>query len=263
MHIEKAKILANTEVAHHIWEMKFEAPLIAKGSKGAGEFISILAMENWQNPLRRPMSIASSNGDTVSIIYKIFGGVTTILSHKRSGDYIEVLGPLGNTFSQWQNGHHPILVGGGVGLAPILNLQSECKSANIDHSIIIGARSSNEHFIDHHPDEQIYLTTDDGTAGESGTVMGPLKRLVKENSNPYIYACGPEPMLEAIREFSLEQNVPAQLSVESYMGCGVGLCQGCVIPRVNGQIQDHSYHEKYSLVCVDGPVYEAKDIQFV
>ena len=92
--------------------------------------------------------------------------------------------------------------------------------------------------------------------------MGPLERLVKEKANPYIYACGPEPMLEAVRDFSLAQNVPAQLSVESYMGCGVGFCQGCVIPRVSSQIQDHSYHHKYSLVCLDGPVYEAKDIQF-
>ena len=262
MQIEKAKILTNAEVAHNIWEMKFEAPLIAKGLKGAGEFLNILSIERWQNPLRRPMSIASSNGEVLSIIYKIFGEMTTILSNKRTGDYIELLGPLGNTFTHWQNGHHPILVGGGVGLAPILNLQSECKSAKIEHSIIIGARSSNEHFIGHNPDQQIYLTTDDGTAGESGTVMGPLERLVKEKANPYIYACGPEPMLESVRDFSLAQNVPAQLSVESYMGCGVGFCQGCVIPRVSSQIQDHSYHHKYSLVCLDGPVYEAKDIQF-
>ncbi len=263
MHIEKAVIISNSEVAHQIWEMKFEAPMIAKASKGAGEFINILAMENWQNPLRRPMSIASSDGTTLSIIYKIFGEVTTILSNKRPGDYIEILGPLGNTFSHWQNDHHPILVGGGVGLAPILNLQHECKSAGVDHSIIIGARSANEHFIDHEPDRKIYLTTDDGTAGESGTVMGPLERLVADNTKPYIYACGPEPMLVAIREFSLAQNIPAQLSVESYMGCGVGLCQGCVIPRQNGEIQHHSYHQKYSLVCLDGPVYEAEDIQFV
>ena len=92
--------------------------------------------------------------------------------------------------------------------------------------------------------------------------MSPLERLVSEHANPYIFACGPEPMLIAIREFSLQKGVPAQLSVESYMGCGVGLCQGCVISRKNDQIKEHSYHQKYSLVCLDGPVYEAEEIQF-
>lgn len=262
MKIEKAVILSNTEIAHNIWEMKFESPFIAREIKGAGEFINILAMESWQNPLRRPMSIASSDETSVSIIYKIFGEVTKILSNMRTGDIVDILGPLGNRFTQWKGDYHPILVGGGVGLAPIMNLQSECNLAQIEHSIIIGARSSNEHFIEHDPDHQIYLTTDDGTIGEAGTVMSPLERLVSEHANPYIFACGPEPMLVAIREFSLQKGVPAQLSVESYMGCGVGLCQGCVISRKNDQIKEHSYHQKYSLVCLDGPVYEAEEIQF-
>ena len=78
----------------------------------------------------------------------------------------------------------------------------------------------------------------------------------------YIYACGPEPMLASIQIYALENDIPAQLSVESYMGCGVGLCQGCVISRNTKNSLTHSYHQKYSLICLDGPVYEAKDIQF-
>ena len=128
--------------------------------------------------------------------------------------------------------------------------------------MIIGAKSGNEHFIEHEPDENIYLTTDDGTIGDEGTVMEPLKRIIIENKNTYLFACGPEPMLHAVREFALKNNIPAQLSVESYMGCGFGLCQGCVIQRNDYEIRDHSYHEKYSLVCLDGPVYEAGDISF-
>ena len=111
-------------------------------------------------------------------------------------------------------------------------------------------------------ENDIILTTDDGSSGESGTVMNPIDRVIKEKNRPYIFACGPEPMLVAIRDYSLKNNIPTQLSVESYMGCGVGLCQGCVISKNNTDKKENSYHEQYSLVCIDGPVYESKDIQF-
>ncbi|MBL7011127.1 MAG: dihydroorotate dehydrogenase electron transfer subunit [Candidatus Marinimicrobia bacterium] len=249
-------------MAHQIWEMQFEAPQIATAYKGSGQFINILARDDWNHPLRRPMSIASAEGGCVSIIYKLFGGMTKVLSKKISGETVELLGPLGNTFSNWNNGSYPILIGGGVGLAPMLNLKQACEHNKIDHTIIIGARSGNEHFIDHDPTKNIYLTTDDGSIGEKGTVMGPLEGLIKENTNAVLYACGPEPMLKAVKEFAMKNNMNAQLSVESYMGCGIGLCQGCVIQRKNSEIQSHSYHEKYSLVCMDGPVYQATEVDF-
>lgn len=262
MLIERVKIISNSEIAHNIWEMFFDAPKIIGEYKGAGQFINILVEESWNHPLRRPMSIASVQDEKVSIIYKIFGDVTKKLSKKESGDNIEILGPLGNTFTNWNKDSYPILVGGGVGLPPMLNLKSECELKQIDHSIIIGARNSSEHFITHDPENNIILTTDDGSLGESGTVMNPIDRIIKEKKKPYIFACGPEPMLVAIRDYSLKNNIPTQLSVESYMGCGVGLCQGCVISKNRTDKKENSYHEQYSLVCIDGPVYEAKDIRF-
>jgi len=262
MIIERARIKSNCEVAHNIWETHYEAPNIANNYLGAGQFINILAMDDWSHPLRRPMSIASVEHESVSIIYKIFGDVTKILASQKEGEIVELMGPLGNTFSNWDNGTYPVLIGGGVGLAPILNLKKECAAKKVDHTMIIGAKSGNEHFIEHDPEENIYLTTDDGTIGDEGTVMEPLKRIIIENNNTYLFACGPEPMLQAVREFALKNNIPAQLSVESYMGCGFGLCQGCVIERNNYKIRDHSYHKKYSLICLDGPVYEAGDISF-
>ena len=262
MLIERVKVVSNIELAQNLWEMEFEAPLISSAYKGSGQFINILAMDNWNHPLRRPMSIASASNDILSIIYKIFGDVTEILSKKNPGEEVELLGPLGNTFSNWNNGAYPILVGGGVGVPPMLNLKSECESKNIDHTIIIGARNTKEHFMSNDPENNVILTTDDGSLGEPGNVMFPLERIVKTKDNPYIYACGPEPMLASIQIYALENDIPAQLSVESYMGCGVGLCQGCVISRNTENSLTHSYHQKYSLVCLDGPVYEVKDIQF-
>ena len=184
------------------------------------------------------------------------------LTQKKSGETLDILGPLGNMFSKWDNGSYPILIGGGVGLAPILNLKKACDDNKIEYTMIIGARSGNEHFISHEPEKNIYLTTDDGSMGEKGTVMVPLQRLVEINKNAFIFACGPEPMLRAVKEFAINNDIQAQLSVESYMGCGIGFCQGCVIQRKISKIQTHSYHEKYSLVCMDGPIYNAMDIKF-
>ena len=262
MIIERARIKSNRELAHQIWEMKFEAPNIAREYMGSGQFINILTVDNWNHPLRRPMSIASCEDGCVSIIYKIFGDTTRELTKKKSGETLELLGPLGNIFSKWDNGSYPILIGGGVGLAPILNLKKACDNNKIIYTMIIGARSGNEHFIKHDLEKNIYLTTDDGTMGEEGTVMVPLERLVKINKNAFIFACGPENMLRAVKKFAVNNDIQAQLSVESYMGCGIGFCQGCVIERNIPKIQSHSYHEKYSLVCIDGPIYNATDINF-
>jgi len=262
MIIEKVNIKLNRQIADNIWEMVFDAPNIASKYVGAGQFISILANDSWGHPLRRPMSIASVKDNDISIIYKIFGDVTNILSKKNKGDSVELLGPIGNTFSNWDSDTFPILIGGGVGLAPILNLKHQCERSNVDHAIIIGARNSNEQFMKHDPDKNTYLTTDDGSIGEHGTVMTPLDEIIKSHKNPYLYACGPEAMMIAIRDYSIDKNINTQLSVESYMGCGVGLCQGCVIHNVTNNLDEHTYHQKYSLVCVDGPVYEAKDIYF-
>ena len=258
MIIEKVNIKLNRQIADNIWEMVFDAPNIASKYVGAGQFISILANDSWGHPLRRPMS----KDNEISIIYKIFGDVTNILSKKNKGDSVELLGPIGNTFSNWDSDTFPILIGGGVGLAPILNLKHLCERSNVDHAIIIGARNSNEQFMKHDPDKNIYLATDDGSIGEHGTVMTPLDEIIKSHKNPYLYACGPEAMMIAIRDYSIDKNINTQLSVESYMGCGVGLCQGCVIHNVTNNLDEHTYHQKYSLVCVDGPVYEAKDIYF-
>ncbi len=262
MIIEEARINSNCEIAQNIWQMELTAPEIVASYKGPGQFVSILGEESWSHPLRRPMSIASVEENSFSIIYKIFGSITSKLQQKKSGDTLSVLGPLGNTFTARVDGIHPVLVGGGVGLAPILNLHEVYKENNILHTLILGAKNKSEHFIEPEPDKDIYVTTDDGSAGLTGTVMVALNHIIPNTTSPALYACGPEPMLRVVQSFSLSQSIPAQLSVESYMGCGVGLCQGCVIEKENPSRQEHSYHEKYSLVCVDGPVYDAQKVKF-
>ncbi len=238
------------------WRMSMSAPQTSSQYKGPGQFINLLLDDGWEHPIRRPMSIAKVNSDDINIIYKIFGNVTKQLSQKTPGDSLNILGPLGNVFTGWET-KRTVLVGGGVGLAPILNLYDSCP----DSTLIIGARTADEHFMDHEPENKIYLTTDDGSLGIAGNVLVALENL-DLNDNTIVYACGPEPMLKAIQHFAAKNNIEAQLSVESYMGCGIGLCQGCVIEGQNGQLKKHSYHEKYSLVCMDGPVYWSHEVNF-
>ena len=260
MIVETCTVLKNKQRAENIWQMELSAPGIAAQYKGAGQFINILANRDWSHPLRRPMSIAAVKGSTVTIIYRVFGAVTKILATKIKQDIIDVLGPLGNTFSGWESADPPVLVGGGVGLAPILNLYHECLAKSVKPVLIIGAKTAAEHFLKHDPGNQVFLTTDDGTLGNPGTVIPTMNEIADSLTAPVIYTCGPVPMMKAVQEFANRKGIPAQLAVESYMGCGIGLCQGCVIKRKKSTRNRHSYQEQYSLVCKEGPIYSANEV---
>lgn len=254
MIIDKSEIIENTQIAEGIWQMVFESAEIANAYKGAGQFVSVLADDNWEHPIRRPMSIADVKEDEIFIIYKVFGSVTQALTKLKSKDYIDVLGPIGNTFNVNYDTFYPILIGGGIGLSPILNLSKCLTQKGVAVTTIIGAKTSKEHFLQHNPNKNMFLSTDDGTIGINGTVIDALNIVLKDIQNPKIFACGPEPMLFSIQKILEEKSIPAQFSVESYMACGVGFCQGCVIPKK----QNNAYY----LVCKDGPVFEANEVKF-
>lgn len=255
---EDCMIIENNKLAHNIWTMSMSAPKITNQYLGAGQFILLQTSQSLEHPLRRPMSIAGVNGDELSIIYKTVGSVTNYMTGQKPGETMNVIGPVGNVFSEWE-GVTPILIGGGIGLAPILNFRKQLSKS----ITIIGARTANEHFFDHSPKNGIYITTDDGTQGINGTVIDALNHIIDSIERPKIFACGPTPMFKALQSFSVLNNVPAQFSVESYMACGIGICQGCVIRKSTKENQkDPSYHKHFDLVCKNGPVFQAEDISF-
>ena len=215
MKIEIATVMENEMIASNLWKMKMEAPGVAEQYKGAGQFIQILVHSSWESPLRRPMSIAAVDGDQLEIIYKVFGRMTQILTELNAGTALDILGPLGNTFRWNDNKFKAVLVGGGVGLAPILNMYGESIAAGQDVVLVLGARTSVEHFIDHEPQNNVFLATDDGTVGIEGTVIPAIVKSLENTSKPEIFACGPEPMLKAVQDFAAAHQIPAQISVES------------------------------------------------
>ncbi len=259
---ESGRIISNIKVATNIWRLDIQLPQIVAKRPHPGQFVELLIDPSFAKPLRRPMSIAGYTADVLSIIYKTFGEATRILTTRIAGDFIDVIGPLGNHFKLIEDDYStPVLLAGGVGIPPILWLHQELNRQKQKHFLIIGARTKAEHFIN--PDnEKTILTTDDGSLGIKGTVIPVLNKIISNVVGTRIFACGPEPMLRAIQKIALATNQPAQLSIESHMACGVGLCQGCAIKRRNYQETEHSYHEKYALVCSDGPVFKAGEIDF-
>ena len=166
---EKAEVISNKQVAANIFEAILYSPKISKNT-APGQFINILPNHNWLNVMRRPMSVAWQKDNKISIIYKVFGEGTKIISEWSKGDVVDVIGPLGNKWSGYK-GKMPILVGGGVGIAPILNLHKYLSNIGIDHILIMGARYKNEHFIEHNPNKGIYVCTELDDWGFNGNVI--------------------------------------------------------------------------------------------
>ena len=256
---EIASIISNKKIAYNIFEAVMFSPKISKESQ-PGQFINILPSKNWNNVMRRPMSIASQGNNHISIIYKIFGEGTEIMSKWKKNQKVDIIGPLGNFWENFSD-KLPVLIGGGVGIAPVINLHNMLNDLKIKHILIMGARTKEEHFINHDADNHILLCTDDGKLGIKGNILTPLNKIIKnvKTDDFKIFACGPSPMMKAIAKFSSNNNIDCDLALETIMACGIGICQGCTIVK-NSNNKDNTYREKYALACIDGPVFNLKDL---
>ena len=260
IHQENATVISTVEIAKNTFETLLESPLIADDIK-PGQFINILPSPDWEKMMRRPMSVASQSDGKLSIIYKVVGEGTELMRNWSKGESVDLIGPLGNKWSGYEN-IFSILIGGGVGIAPILNQYNKLKMGNFQQAMIMGARTADEHFIDHQPDKNIYMTTDDGTMGIHGNVLKPLKSLMQKQDkmNTKVFACGPAAMMEAIREYCLQKRIPCDLALETVMACGFGICQGCTVERKVNNLESNSYRDRFALACLDGPVFSAEEI---
>jgi dihydroorotate dehydrogenase electron transfer subunit len=169
---------------------------------------------------------------------------------------------LGNGWSH-DPGIYPILLAGGVGIAPILFLHDKFSELGIGHHLVMGARDQTEHFLVHDPKHNILLTTDDGSLGIKGTILDGLTEILQQAipDNICIYGCGPQPMLEALRAFVTERAIPCQIASEEVMGCGIGICQGCNVEVRPATTDPEGVNEtSYKLACVDGPIFWAHEL---
>ena len=234
------------------------APQIAAAAK-AGQFVMIRTSRGRDPLLGRPFSIhQADSGGHIQIYFRVVGKGTELLTHVRVGEELMVFGPLGRGFSIPKDA--PVcLVGGGLGIAPMLFLSKEVcrvKKGCASDMIVLGGRSAEdvEPLVGDFQQMGLMIRacTDDGSYGEHGNVLDAL-RLEKLAPSTVVFCCGPEPMMAAVNGYCEKLGLECQVSVESVMACGMGACLGCNRPARDGG---------YVHVCKDGPVFDGRTLEW-
>lgn len=252
----RALIIEKKTLAVGYYRYRLLAPEIAQTAK-PGQFLEIrVADEGSVDPLLpRPISIyrIDSETGTIDIIFKEVGRGTRMLACKNQGEFLDVFGPVGNGFTVSKESLKIALIAGGIGMPPLFGLAESLAGHSIH--LFYGARTEAEIL---ELDEwkrlsiPVFAATDDGSYGYHGLVTELFLEKYLHEKYDYIAACGPKPMLNAVREIGLKYQIPGELSLESHMACGVGACLGCSCATINGKKR----------VCVDGPVFDLKEVVF-
>ena len=246
-----ANIIRQEMIGTEIFSMIIQAKEIAVQAK-PGQFVDLYSADG-SKLLPRPISLCEIDREagTLRLVYRIAGKGTAEFSKLTSEHTIDVLGPLGNGFNL-EDGK-AILIGGGIGIPPMLQLAKELKC---EKSIVLGYRDEEFLSEEFKPYGEVYKSSDNGAIGVKGTVMDAIKEYGIEGT--HIYACGPTPMLRAIQQYALENGIRAQLSLEERMACGVGACLACVC---KSKEVDHHSNVNNKRVCKDGPVFYAEEVE--
>ncbi|WP_303996274.1 dihydroorotate dehydrogenase electron transfer subunit [Megamonas hypermegale] len=245
------KILANEAINANVKRMVIEAPQIAEAAQ-PGQFVHVKKPDS-VNFLRRPFSIADADREngTITLIYRIVGKGTAEYAAMKVGEAFSILGPIGNGFALKDG--RPLLIGGGVGIAPLIYLSRQLKDKK--PILLIGGKNKDEVFWEKYLQEfadKIYITTDDGSVGFKGFTVQLLPQILAENNIEHIYTCGPNIMMEGVAKLAHEHDIDCQVSLEKRMACGIGVCLGCTFEdKLTG---------KRRKVCTEGPVFASKEV---
>ena len=256
---ETALILSQEQLQEGIWSLVIRCEA-AKQAK-AGQFVS-LYLHNGAKILPRPISICEILREEMALrlVYRVAGEGTREISSYQAGDGLEILGPLGNGFAAADlQGKTVLLVGGGIGIPPMVGLAEELSSSAEKPGIISVMGYRDRHtFLTEELSRYgtLHIATDDGSLGVHGTVVDALRE--KGVTADIAFACGPKPMLKGLREWAREAGVPLYVSMEERMACGIGACLACVCKTT--ETDGHS-HVKNARVCKDGPVFYAEDLE--
>lgn len=249
-----AVVHSQKEIAPGIFDMR----LVTDLAKDAlpGQFVCLYPKDK-STLLPRPISICEAEAEKgmLRLVYRVAGKGTSEFSAYKQGDEVAVLGNLGNGFPLAEaQGKKVFLMGGGIGIPPMLEL---AKRMQAEKQIVVGYRDARI-FLKEDLEKygSVYVATEDGSVGSRGNVMDAIS----ENAltADMIFACGPMPMLRAIKRYAAEAGIPAYISLEEHMACGVGACLGCVVKTK--EVDAHS-HVNNARICTDGPVFEAGEVE--
>lgn len=258
---ESGLILANDSVSDGYFKIRLACGDHYKDTV-PGQFVTLQLPGQSQPLLRRPFSIhriLQKKGTSLhlEILYRVVGGFTGHLSETKPGGSIDILGPLGHGFSVSRYSRPVVLAAGGIGVAPLMHLADCLKQKGTDSRLItvfLGGRTKadilcREEFLG--LGTRIFTATEDGIQGSKGFVTDPLLTWLKENTPAIIYACGPHAMLEAVGKIAESKKIACEVSIETLMACGLGVCMGCAVSTNDAK-------EGYRHVCKDGPVFDSR-----
>ncbi len=254
----KEKILQVEKIAPVIYKMTIESGYIA-GSALPGQFVNIKCSDGINALLRRPISICNVDRlkNTFDIIFQIKGTGTELLSRMQPGEKVDLLGPLGNSFDLDSKHSSIAVIGGGIGIFPLLFLLNESKAKM--KRCYLGFRNKDFIVLEEEfkkASHSLSISTDDGSAGYNGLVTDMLLKDLKNNTLDMLYACGPTPMIKQVVRMAEQYGIQCQVSMEQRMGCGIGACLVCACKTKYGD------EWEYSHICKDGPVYKGSDLIF-
>ncbi len=261
----KVEILSRKEVAPDIYLMKLRAPKIVQEAL-PGQFIQIKCGKNNYPLLRRPLSIHRIDKEKgeIYILFQVVGEGTKLLSQRAIGDDLDIMGPIGNGFNIYPESKKIMIVGGGIGVAPLMALCEESIRQGKEVRALIGALKK-ELVLGEESFKilgaKVDVATDDGSYKHHGLVTDLLEKIIKEGwLADQIFACGPKSMLGKITEIALQVNINCQVSLEERMACGIGACLGCVCKiKINNRKEDKAKFE-YKRICVDGPIFKGSEV---
>lgn len=248
-------IVANEKVCDRFIQMSLNAPDLAKTGK-PGQFLNVRASETLDPFFRRPFGIYRFDEHRVDMLIEIRGQGTQLIAQKKPGDTLDVLGPLGKPFTMpSEKVTHVVMVGGGIGVAPLLSLADALKDSGKNLILLYGARDSSYIFdLNFFKDAgcETYVATDDGSAGKKGRVSELYDKVPLDAEKTLLAVCGPIPMMKSVQEFAQKNGLSGECSCEEVMACGIGACLGCVVKTTSG----------YKTACHEGPVFDLQEVIF-
>lgn len=254
---ETCAVISQERIACDVYSLWLQTGQITSQAR-PGQFVSLYSSDG-SRLLPRPISLCEIDGTRgrLRLVYRVVGKGTKEFSSLSEGDMLDVLGPLGNGFPvEEAAGKRIFLIGGGIGIPPMLAAAQALEGDREDRILVMGYRD--EVFLDKElaAAGKLYVATEDGSAGVKGNVLDAIRE--HGLSTDVIFACGPRPMLRAVRDYAADRNITCYVSMEERMACGVGACLGCVCNST--KVDDHSrVHNKR--VCKDGPVFLSTEVE--
>ena len=251
---KKYKIVSNEKICPRFYKISLDAKSILKNVQ-SGQFVHIKVSESLIPFFRRPFSVYRAK-KYIEVLYEPIGIGTTVLASRKPGESLDILGPLGNSFSLPPKGtKQVVMVGGGIGVAPFLVLADALAKKNYEMILLYGGRTKG-HVLPFNEFKKngckVYVATDDGSAGTKGYVSNLFSKINPDPKSTILYTCGPHAMMIAVQKFAKEHNLYCEASCEQVMACALGACLGCSIPTTKG----------YKTTCYDGPVFDIKEVIF-